>query len=135
VRPSDVNESSTINMRVLFHTAAPLPAEHQMIQELGVARATVREALRFLELRQPLWSSSEESAAFALRASGDRARGAAARAAHDAHSVAARVLRRARRGGQRQSRQPRASNARAEERGQQRRLCQPLIHEREKFAP
>ena len=33
---------------------APLPAEHQMIEELGVARATVREALRFLELQGAL---------------------------------------------------------------------------------
>jgi DNA-binding FadR family transcriptional regulator len=32
----------------------PLPAEHQMVEELGVARATVREALRFLELQGAL---------------------------------------------------------------------------------
>ncbi|MFN0154134.1 MAG: FadR/GntR family transcriptional regulator [Gaiella sp.] len=32
----------------------PLPAEHQMIQDFGVARATVREALRFLELQGAL---------------------------------------------------------------------------------
>jgi len=29
----------------------PLAAEHRMVEELGVARATVREALRFLELQ------------------------------------------------------------------------------------
>ncbi len=32
----------------------PLPAEHRMVEELGVARATVREALRFLELQGAL---------------------------------------------------------------------------------
>jgi DNA-binding FadR family transcriptional regulator len=31
-----------------------LPAEHRMVEELGVARATVREALRFLELQGAL---------------------------------------------------------------------------------
>ncbi len=31
-----------------------LPSEHQMVEELGVARATVREALRFLELQGAL---------------------------------------------------------------------------------
>ncbi|MCB0220762.1 MAG: FadR family transcriptional regulator [Chrysiogenetes bacterium] len=31
-----------------------LPAEHNMVEELGVARATVREALRFLELQGAL---------------------------------------------------------------------------------
>jgi GntR family transcriptional repressor for pyruvate dehydrogenase complex len=33
---------------------APLDAEHVMVQKLGVARATVREALRFLELQGAL---------------------------------------------------------------------------------
>jgi len=32
----------------------PLPAEHVMVEEFGVARATVREALRFLELQGAL---------------------------------------------------------------------------------
>lgn len=32
----------------------PLAAEHRMVEELGVARATVREALRFLELQGAL---------------------------------------------------------------------------------
>ncbi len=37
-----------------LRSGAQLAAEHQMVEELGVARATVREALRFLELQGAL---------------------------------------------------------------------------------
>jgi DNA-binding FadR family transcriptional regulator len=40
--------------RLHLRPGTPLPAEHHMVEELGVARATVREALRFLELQGAL---------------------------------------------------------------------------------